>query len=248
MSISPVDRRRKPDRRRGADRRVDERRVLDDQRSPEPWRNGRNGAGAHIRQVMQVLSRWESLAPTEESQQEIRRASQGLRLAFQELAPVRKPPPPSRRGRWAAAIGLLGIAVAALVVFVPRGIVGRAAASISGSRDTGQQAVTGVASAGDSSRPPSPAPPSALDQAGESLATALQSYQDRQELFERKLVDCAGLASAFVAVNQRWFDYTLVRNSLGLPPASAAAANDPFYAADVDSVASRYERSGCLHP
>src|SRR5713101_3654196 len=144
MSISPVDRRRKPDRR-GADRRVDERRVLVEQRSTEPWRQVRNGAGAHIRQVMQVLARWESLAPTEESQQEIRRASQGLRRAFQELAPVRKP---SRRGRWAAAIALLGVAAAGLVVFVPKGIVRRAAASISGNRDTGQQSVVGTATAG----------------------------------------------------------------------------------------------------
>ncbi len=47
---------------------------------------------------------------------------------------------------------------------------------------------------------------------------------------------------------RRGFDYTSARNSPGRPPAPAAAANDPFYAADVDSVASRYERSGCLHP
>jgi hypothetical protein len=243
-----VERRQRPDRRSGAERRLEERRMLVDRRKMALRRRVHESAGVHIRHAMQVLTRLEALAPTEETREDFRVANQRLWLAFQELAPAKST---SHRGRWLALMSLAGVAAAG-VVFVS---LSRGAA---GARDP---AGAGTPIAAPAAAEASPAPAalvaardsvaarsSAFDQRAEALATALQTYGDRFGLFERQQLNCAALESAFVAVNERWITYGLDRKRLAAPLNAARAAADRSFYAAVDSTEGRQDRSGCPRP
>lgn len=255
-----VERRRRPDRRAGVERRLEDRRLLADRRKMVPRRRVRESPGVHIRHAMQLLSRLEAVAPTDATREEFRVLNQRLWLAFQELTAAKHPP---RRARWVAVAGVVGLLGAGVLV----------ASLTRGAGVVRQPAGTDTTAASSTPpgppTPPTPSPPpetspantvpvpapkvqatgpGALDQRGDSLAAALQTYRDRFDLFQRKQMNCAGLESAFIAVNERWIGYGLQRKQLpGTLNPARAAADRSFYAA-VDSTESLHDRSGCPRP
>ena len=262
MNGWPVDRRRSPDRRRGEDRRIDERRVLPDRRKMAVRGLAQETPRVQIRGAMRLLAKLEALAPTEETREEFRVANQRLWIAFQDLGPKRSV---ARRGVWAAVIGLLVLAGAGVVVFFPRaaggggpperstGAVGTFATRpppTTGSPPSATEPQPSIMPGPDTSAtgPQSSAQPLSLEQLGESLATALQQYQDRLELFQRQQMGCDLLDSAFVAVSQRWLAYSVQRKGIAAPLGPTVAAADHSFYAAVDSVETRHERSGCPRP
>lgn len=213
-----------------------------------PRRQVRESAGVHIRHAMQLLTRLEALAPTDEAREDFRVANQRLWLAFQESNPVR---PPRRRGRWAAVLALLGVAAAGAFVFVMRGGAGQPDPSdgpTSAAVSTPLAAQAAPAPAAAATGPAPAAQPTLFDQLGESLWAALQNYQDRFDLFQRQQMDCAGLESAFVAVNERWVAYSVERKRLTTPLDPARASADHSFYAAVDTAENHQERSGCPRP
>lgn len=270
MNGSPVDRRRSPDRRRGVDRRIDERRVLADRRRMSLRRVVQESPRVHIRGAMNLLAKLEALAPTEETREEFRVANQRLWLAFQDLSSTRGV---SRRGTWAAVIGLLVLAGAGVVAFFPRAAGGgppeRSSSAVGSFATRPPPADAGSRPPSTAGSPPSAtqpqpslttgpdttatgsqpsAPPLSLEQLGESLGTALQQYQDRFELFQRQQMGCDLLDSAFVAVSQRWLAYSVQRKGIAAPLGPTVVAADHSFYAAVDSVETRHERSGCPRP
>ena len=87
-----------------------------------------------------------------------------------------------------------------------------------------------------------------FDRLGDSLTRVVRSFQDRAGLFDSGQVDCNGLASGLVAVENTWLVYFNERRvrlaSLDQPRVNR---DQQLYAA-VDAVARRFESSGCPRP
>ena len=250
MSLSSADQRRLPDRRRVVERRMAERRALVDRRKMPVRRAVRESARVHIRRAMQLLARLEPVAPTDETREEFRVANQRLWLALQELPPTQRV---GRRGVWAALVALLGVALAGVAVFITRGPAAPREPSVSTTFVALPRSTTVLDTAANTPAPntdelaPS-AQSGALAQASESLAIALQNYDDRLDVFKRQQMSCAVLESAFVAVSQRWIAYSSERKRLAAPLRPARAAADRAFYAAVDSAERRHGQSGCPRP
>jgi hypothetical protein len=250
MTLSSADQRLLPDRRRVVERRMAERRALVDRRKMAVRRAVRESACVHIRRAMQLLARLEPVAPTDETREEFRVANQRLWLALQELPPTHRV---GGRGAWVALFALLGVAVAGVAVFITRGPAAPREPGVSTTAAALPQSTSMLDTVANTPAPKAdelaPSAQSvAFAQATESLAIALQNYNDRLDVFARQQLSCAVLESAFVAVNQRWVSYSSERKRLGAPlPRARAAADRAFYAA-VDSAERRHGQSGCPRP
>jgi hypothetical protein len=94
------------------------------------------------------------------------------------------------------------------------------------------------------------APPSAfaqLDQAGESLAESVRSYNQQAALFDGRQLGCDGLVRGLRAVEDRWVRYSAARPPSGVLDPERAVRDQTLYAR-VDSAERRFDRSGCRRP
>jgi proteasome lid subunit RPN8/RPN11 len=101
--------------------------------------------------------------------------------------------------------------------------------------------------------PPPPPPPVAspfarFDRLSDSLARAVRNFQDRAALFESGRMDCNGLASGLVAIENLWITYNTERRARMAAFDQRRATQDQALYAAVDAVESRFERSGCPRP
>jgi hypothetical protein len=98
-------------------------------------------------------------------------------------------------------------------------------------------------------RPPPSSPEFALlDQAGDSLARALQAYNGRMRLFEKRLLDCPSLGRGVARVERAVARYGMQRNATRAALDPDRAAWDRELRAGVDSAGRLFQRSRCEHP
>ena len=98
-------------------------------------------------------------------------------------------------------------------------------------------------------QPVAPASPFArFDRLSDSLARTLRNFQDRAALFATGRMDCNGLASGLVAIENLWIVYNTERRARMASFDQRRATQDQAMYAAVDSVESRFERSGCPRP
>lgn len=103
---------------------------------------------------------------------------------------------------------------------------------------------------------PPPAPPplpvaspfARFDRLSDSLSRAVRSFQDRAALFDTGRMDCNGLASGLVAIENVWISYNAERRARMTSFDQRRATQDQALYASVDAVESRFERSGCPRP
>jgi hypothetical protein len=87
-----------------------------------------------------------------------------------------------------------------------------------------------------------------LDQAGDSLARALQAYAGRVRLFETRRLDCLALARGIVRVDRAVAYYGLQRNATRATLDADRVAWDRELRAGVDTAGRQFQRSQCEHP
>jgi JAB1/Mov34/MPN/PAD-1 ubiquitin protease len=96
---------------------------------------------------------------------------------------------------------------------------------------------------------PTPRPEFALlDQMGDSLARALQAYDGRLRLFEKRALDCPALGRGMVRVERAVARYGVQRNAMRATLDSDRVAWDRELRAGVDSAARQFQRSQCERP
>jgi hypothetical protein len=93
-----------------------------------------------------------------------------------------------------------------------------------------------------------PSPFARFDRLSDSLAHAVRNFQDRAGLFATGRLDCNGLASGLVAIENLWMSYNTERRARMAAFDQQRATQDQSMYAAVDSVESRFERSGCPRP
>lgn len=92
----------------------------------------------------------------------------------------------------------------------------------------------------------SPSPEFApLDQASDSLTLALQVYSGRVRLFEKRRLDCWGLARGLVRVERTVARYGVQRSATRATLGPDRVARDRELRAGVDSAGRRFQQSGC---
>ncbi len=96
--------------------------------------------------------------------------------------------------------------------------------------------------------PPVASPFARFDRLSDSLARAVRNFQDRAALFDSGRLDCNGLASGLVAMEDLWSNYNVERRARMAGFDQRRAAQDQALYASVDAVESRFERSGCPRP
>ena len=96
--------------------------------------------------------------------------------------------------------------------------------------------------------PPVASPFARFDRLSDSLARAVRNFQDRAALFESGRMDCNGLASGLVAIENLWITYNTERRARMTAFDQRRATQDQALYASVDAVESRFERSGCPRP
>jgi hypothetical protein len=99
--------------------------------------------------------------------------------------------------------------------------------------------------------PPPIAPPPAFarfDRLTDSLSRAVRNFQDRASLFATGRMDCGGLASGLVSIENLWISYNTERRARMAAFDQHRAIQDQSMYAAVDSVESRFEHSGCPRP
>jgi hypothetical protein len=97
--------------------------------------------------------------------------------------------------------------------------------------------------------PPAAATPFArFDRLSDSLARAVRNFQDRARLFASGQMDCGGLATGLVAVDNLWITYNTERKARLASFDPARVARDQSLWASVDSVSRRFDNSGCPRP
>ena len=95
---------------------------------------------------------------------------------------------------------------------------------------------------------PTPRPEFALvDQAGDSLARALQAYTGRRRLFEKRQLDCLSLGRGMVRVERAVARYGVQRNATRATLDPDRLARDRELRAAVDSAGRQFQRSQCEH-
>ena len=105
---------------------------------------------------------------------------------------------------------------------------------------------------------PRPAPPPApqpvvspfarFDRLSDSLTRAVRNFQDRARLFASGQVDCAGLATGLVSVENLWIRYSTERRARVAAFDQRRAVQDQALYSAVDSVSRRFDNSGCPRP
>jgi hypothetical protein len=84
-----------------------------------------------------------------------------------------------------------------------------------------------------------------LDQAGDSLILALQGYGRRARLFEKRRLDCSGLARGLVRVERTVATYGVQRGATRATLGPDRVARDRELRAGVDSAGRQFQQSGC---
>ena len=99
-------------------------------------------------------------------------------------------------------------------------------------------------------QPPAvPASPFArFDRLSDSLSHAVRNFHDRAASFDNGRMDCGGLATGLVAMENLWMTYNAERRARMASFDQRRATQDQAMYAAVDSVESRYEHSGCPRP
>jgi len=98
-------------------------------------------------------------------------------------------------------------------------------------------------------QPVAPASPFArFDRLTDSLSRAVRNFQDRTALFASGRMDCGGLASGLVSVENLWSTYNVERRARMASFDARRATQDQAMYAAVDAVESGFERSGCPRP
>jgi len=94
-----------------------------------------------------------------------------------------------------------------------------------------------------------PSPFARFDRLSDSLAHAVRIFQDRAALFASGRMDCNGLASGLVAIENLWMSYYAERRArMAAFDQQRATQDQSMYATVRDSVESRFESSGCPRP
>ncbi len=93
-----------------------------------------------------------------------------------------------------------------------------------------------------------PSPFARFDRLSDSLSGAVRNFRDRAALFADGRMDCGGLATGLVAVENLWPTYNLERRARMAAFDQRRASQDQAVYAAVDSVESRFEHSGCPRP
>jgi hypothetical protein len=100
--------------------------------------------------------------------------------------------------------------------------------------------------------PPAPQPVASpfarFDRLSDSLTRAVRGFQDRAALFASGRMDCSGLASGLVAIENLWITYNTERRARMASFDPQRMTKDQALYASVDSVEGRFERSGCPRP
>ena len=87
-----------------------------------------------------------------------------------------------------------------------------------------------------------------FDRLSDSLARAVRNFQDRAGLFDGGRMDCNGLASGLVTVENAWNTYSVERK-VRLPTLDQPrVVRDQNLYASVDGVSRRFDTSGCPRP
>ena len=87
-----------------------------------------------------------------------------------------------------------------------------------------------------------------FDRLSDSLARAVRNFQDRAALFGSGRMDCGGLATGLVAVDNLWMTYNTERRARLASFDPQRVARDQALWASVDSVSRRFDDSGCPRP
>ena len=96
--------------------------------------------------------------------------------------------------------------------------------------------------------PPVASPFARIDRLGDSLARVVRNFDERATLFDGGRMDCNGLASSLVAVENMWLTYNAERK-VRLPSLDQPrVVRDQRLYASVDAVSRRFENSGCPRP
>jgi len=93
-----------------------------------------------------------------------------------------------------------------------------------------------------------PSPFARFDRLTDSLSRAVRNFQDRAALFASGRMDCNGLATGLVSVENLWAMYNIERRARMASFDQRRATQDQAMYASVDSVESGFERSGCPRP
>ena len=114
-----------------------------------------------------------------------------------------------------------------------------------------QSGNTQPAPAAPAAAPLAPTPPSPFarfDRLSDSLSRAVRSFQDRASLVAGGRMDCGGLSSGLVTIENLWITYNTERRARMAAFDPRRASQDQALYAAVDSVESRFEQSGCRRP
>ncbi|HLQ59218.1 MAG TPA: hypothetical protein VK113_06855 [Gemmatimonadales bacterium] len=87
-----------------------------------------------------------------------------------------------------------------------------------------------------------------FDRLTDSLSRAVRNFQDRALLFTSSRMDCGGLATGLVSIENLWITYNTERRARMAAFDQRRASRDQAMYAAVDSVESRFEHSGCPRP
>lgn len=93
-----------------------------------------------------------------------------------------------------------------------------------------------------------PSPFARFDRLSDSLSRSVRNFQDRASLFASGRMDCGGLASGLVSIENLWISYNTERRARMAAFDQRRASQDQAMYAAVDSVESRFEQSGCPRP
>jgi hypothetical protein len=87
-----------------------------------------------------------------------------------------------------------------------------------------------------------------LDEAGDSLARALQVYVGRTRLFEQRQLDCLTLGRGMVRVERAATNYGLQRNATRATLDADRVSRDRELRAGIEAAAQQFQVSRCEHP
>jgi len=87
-----------------------------------------------------------------------------------------------------------------------------------------------------------------FDRLSDSLARAVRNFQDRAALFGSGRMDCGGLATGLVAVDNLWITYNTERRARLASFGPERVTRDQALWTSVDSVSRRFDDSGCPRP
>ena len=87
-----------------------------------------------------------------------------------------------------------------------------------------------------------------FDRLSDSLARAVRNFQDRAALFGSGRMDCGGLATGLVAVDNLWITYNTERRARLASFDPGRVTRDQALWTSVDSVSRRFDDSGCPRP